>query len=96
MPEEKGEVYPYRLAAVYTGDSANYHIFQIPDDLSVVASIYIRKDTEGGIPHELSINLTLPTRNKEAWLKGITTLKDNARDGSKAKTKLIRTISNHK
>lgn len=38
--------------AVFTGDSENFHIFQVVDD-ELVGSIYIKKDKNLGIPEEL-------------------------------------------
>jgi hypothetical protein len=80
--------------AVYTGDSANYHIFQIAsEEGDVVGSIYLSKKED--IPEGLDITLITPNRDKFLWRKNVEDLKDRARDGSKAEAKLKRILKKH-
>jgi hypothetical protein len=77
-----------RLQAVFTGDSRNYHIFQIVDD-NVVGSIYISKDVES-TPKTLEIeNLTA---GDIKWKTLLTVLASKARPGSKQAKKLERVL----
>lgn len=85
----------YGTAAVYTGDSANYHIFQIVNGEEMVGSLYVRKKSENGIPQKVEVDLITPSRDKDAWRDGMNTLLDKAREGSKAEAKLIKTLKSY-
>lgn len=80
------------LTAVFTGDSANFHIFQVIDSSKVVGSIYIKKKSDDGIPEALEINLITPQRDQFLWIKGLKSLIAKAREGSRAKNKLMKTL----
>lgn len=86
---------PIQLSAVYTGDSPNYHIFQVVDSGDFVGSMYIKKKSDNGIPEGLGVTFVTPSRDKVAWRKGMNELLDRAREGSKAEQKLIRTMKQH-
>lgn len=89
MPE------PIELNAVFTGDSANYHIFQVVGDGDFVGSMYIRKKSDNGIPEGVEITFITPSRDKFLWKKGMGELLDKSRGGSKAEQKLIRTMKKY-
>lgn len=89
MPE------PINLNAVFTGDSANYHIFQIVDSGDFVGSLYIKKKSDNGIPEGVEITFVTPSRDKHLWKHGMEELLDRAREGSKAEQKLIRTLKTY-
>jgi hypothetical protein len=75
------------LKAVYTGDSSKYHIFQIVEDEKlVVGSLYIRK-TEN-LPETVEVDLLTPNNDNFLWSLNVKTLRERARNGSKAKRKL--------
>jgi hypothetical protein len=84
------------LRAVFTGDSSNYHIFQVVDSEDCVGSIYIKKKSTNGVPEALEINLVTPIRDKFLWTKGLEELIEKAREGSKAKHKLVKTLKSYK
>jgi len=86
---------PIDLTAVYTGDSPNYHIFQVVDSGDFVGSLYIKKSSDNGIPETIEVNFVTPSRDKVVWKKGMDDLLDKAREGSKAEKKLIRTMRQH-
>lgn len=77
--------------AVFTGDSENYHIFQVVDD-EIVGSIYIKKDKDFGIPEEVEVSLITHGRDAFLWKLKVTELLNRARDGSKAKVKLAKVL----
>jgi hypothetical protein len=81
---------------VYTGDSTNYHIFQVVGGGEYVGSIYIKKKSENNIPKTVEVNFVTPTSDKTVWLKGIKSLIDGARDGSKAEQKLKKVMKDNK
>jgi len=81
------------LIAVYTGDSENFHIFQIVDD-NVVGSLYIARKEEN-IPEALEVNLITPTRDDHLWRTKVKVLVDKAREGSKALKKLHAILDKH-
>lgn len=85
----------YGTVAVYTGDSANYHIFQIVNGEDMVGSLYVRKKSDNGIPQRVEVELITPSRDKEAWKDGMNSLLDKAREGSKAEAKLIKTLKSY-
>jgi hypothetical protein len=89
MPE------PIQLTAVYTGDSSNYHIFQIVNGGDFVGSLYVKKKSDNGIPEGLEVTFVTPSRDKFLWTKGMGELLDRARSGSKAEQKLIRTMKKY-
>jgi hypothetical protein len=89
MPE------PIQLVAVYTGDSPNYHVFQIVDGEDFVGSIYVRKTSDNGIPEGVELSFVTPSRDKFLWTKGMNELLNRAREGSKAEQKLIRTLKKY-
>ena len=82
------------LIAVFTGDSANYHIFQVIDSEHVVGSLYIKKKGVD-LPKGLDVSLVTPVRDKELWKHGMNQLLDKSRSGSKAENKLIKTLKNY-
>jgi hypothetical protein len=84
------------LNVVFTGDSANYHIFQVVESGDCVGSIYIRKDSDNGVPETAELNFITPSRDKRTWVAGMSELIEKARDGSKAKNKLIKTLKSYK
>jgi hypothetical protein len=86
---------PTELMAVFTGDSTNYHIFQIVDNDDFVGSLYIKKKSTNGVPEGADISFITPSRDKHLWKKGLKSLIEKARDGSKAKQKLERTMKNY-
>jgi hypothetical protein len=88
MPE------PINLTAVFTGDSKNFHIFQIVDE-NFVGSMYIKKKSDNGIPETVGIALITPSRDKGVWKECMQLLLDRTREGSKAKQKLIRTLKSY-
>jgi hypothetical protein len=90
MPE------PIQLSAVFTGDSANYHIFQVVGSDDFVGSLYIKKKSENGIPEGVEITFVTPSRDKFLWTKGMGELLDKARSGSKAEQKLVNTMKKYK
>ena len=82
------------LIAVFTGDSTNYHIFQVIDSEECVGSLYIKKKGLE-LPEGLDINLITPTRDKELWKRGMDQLLEKARSGSKAENKLIKSLKTY-
>jgi len=85
-----------KLIAVFTGDSANYHIFQIVSDgEEFVGSLYIKKKSENGIPEVAGITFVTPSRDKKVWKEGMKELLERAREGSKAESKLIKTMKSY-
>jgi hypothetical protein len=83
-----------KLNAVFTGDSPNYHIFQVVGNGACVGSIYIKKkDVE--IPKALGLSLITPSSDKKAWKQGMNDLLDITREGSKAESKLIKTLKSY-
>ena len=70
--------------AVYTNDSAKYHVFQIVDD-EIVGSIYLSKKCD---PLPKKLNFTLQTEQDKGWRTGLKTLHGRARPGSKQFKKL--------
>jgi len=86
---------PIEVEAVFTGDSANYHIFQLVSEGEFVGSIYVEKKSDNGIPEVMEVNLVTPSRDKVVWKKGMNQLLDKAREGSKAEQKLIRTLKSY-
>jgi len=89
MPE------PINLTAVYTGDSSNYHIFQVVDGGDFVGSLYVKKTSDNGIPEGVEVTFITPSRDKFLWKKGMEELLDRARSGSKAEQKLIKTLKSY-
>jgi hypothetical protein len=83
------------LIAVYTGDSTNFHIFQIVDE-EAVGTIYLKKKSSNGIPQGLDVNLITPNSDKELWEIKVKDLLKKSREGSKARTKLERVLGDYK
>jgi hypothetical protein len=83
-----------KLVAVFTGDSANYHIFQIVAE-SMVGSLYVRKKDENGIPDVVEVNLITPKRDKAVWEAGVNSLLEKVREGSKAESKLVKILKEY-
>ena len=83
------------LNAVFTRDSANYHIFQIVNGEDFVGSLYVKKKSANGIPEGAEVTFITPSRDKHLWSSGVKGLIDKARDGSKAEQKLIRTLKSY-
>ena len=77
--------------AVFTGDSENYHIFQVVDD-EMVGSLYIKKDKNLGIPEEIEISLITHGRDAELWKIKVENLLERSRSGSKAEMKLKKAL----
>jgi hypothetical protein len=83
------------LIAVYTGDSTNFHIFQIVD-AEAVGTIYLKKKSSHGIPQGLDVSLITPNSDKELWEIKVKELLKNSREGSKARSKLEKVLGDHK
>lgn len=83
------------LNAVFTGDSANFHIFQVVGEDDYVGSLYVRKATNEPIPERVELTLITSSRDYELWKQGLNTLISKARDGSKAKKKLIKALRSY-
>lgn len=77
--------------AVFTGDSANYHIFQIVDE-ELVGSIYVKKDKNLGIPEEVEVSLVTHGRDRKLWKLKVEELLSRTRQGSKAEVKLRKVL----
>ena len=77
------------ISAVYVGDSANYHIYQVANGKKVVGSLYFDKENEP--PKAISINLL--TLVDGEWRGIVEKLRDGAREGSKARDRLISVLS---
>ena len=77
--------------AVYTGDSANFHIFQIVDE-NLVGSIYVKKEETSDIPEGVEVNLITHGRDEELWKIKVKELLGKARPGSKAELKLKKVL----
>lgn len=83
------------VMAMYSGDTAKFHVFQIDDESGEsVGSVYVSKEVE--LPSELEISLITPQRDKFLWVKGIKNLISRARVGSKAESKLQKTLGVYK
>lgn len=91
---KKAVVVPLELNAMFTGDSTNYHVFQIATEDKVLGSVYIDKKTDA-IPESVKLSLVTPGRNKKEWRKGMNILLDKTREGSRAETKLIKIMKSN-
>lgn len=72
------------VTAVYTGDSANYHIYQAVDTDGVVGTLYFTKESTP--PKNIVMELLVPSDKN--WRKLVEKLQANAREGSKAHDRL--------
>lgn len=86
---------PTELNAVFTGDSTNFHIFQIFDSEDFVGSLYVKKKSANGVPEAAEVNFITPARDKHLWKVGLNSLIEKARSGSKAEQKLKRALSTY-
>ena len=77
--------------AVYTGDSANFHIYQVVND-NMVGSIYVNKAVNP-VPQGVVLNFLHPSHKD--WRKNVEALLDKTRDGSKARVKLNKILKEH-
>lgn len=78
------------VSAVYVGDSANYHIYQVANGKRVVVgSLYF--DRENEVPREVVISLLTPAN--EDWRGIVEKLRDAAREGSKSRDRLTAALA---
>lgn len=85
----------YGTVAVYTGDTANFHNFQIVNGEEMVGNLYVSKKSDNGIPQRVEVELITPSRDHEAWMNGMHSLLEKARSGSKAESKLIKSLQSY-
>ena len=81
--------------AVYTGDSRNFHIFNIVDEESnIVGSIYVNRKID--IPEGLDINMITPNRDHFLWETKVRFLLEKSQPGSKNEKRLKKVLSEYK
>ena len=91
MPK-KDEDREWEIIAVYTGDSANFHIYQVVNE-NMVGSIYVNKKVDP-LPKIARTKLVNPT-DGGVWKDHLNKLLEKTRDGSKAKSKLQKILKEH-